>query len=186
MADFLANDTEQLYERLLVLRAQAEDEQALAELIGRYQGRLNYYLRRLLPVESDVDSLGQEVWLQVYRQLPKLRELAAFRTWFYRIARARALVELRRRRIPFDTQPTGDLADDTEPDFTADDAAHVHRGLALLTREHRDVLSLRFLEDMTYEEIAEVTGCGVGTVRSRLHYAKHALRTILTREFCHE
>jgi RNA polymerase sigma-70 factor (ECF subfamily) len=55
-----------------------------------------------------------------------------------------------------------------------------------LALEHREVLVLRFLEDMTYEDIAAVTGCQVGTVKSRLHYAKRALRRVLERAFIHD
>jgi RNA polymerase sigma-70 factor (ECF subfamily) len=145
-----------------------------------------FYLRRLLPAAGDEEALLQEVWLSVHRQLPKLREAAAFRTWLYRLVRDRALVELRRKRIPFapldkDTVVAGD-----EPEFGPEDAAYVHRGLDQLSREHRDVLTLRFLEGMSYEEIARVVDCQVGTIRSRLHYAKIALRTILEKDLCHE
>jgi RNA polymerase sigma-70 factor (ECF subfamily) len=61
-------------------------------------------------------------------------------------------------------------------EFTAEDAARIHDALDSLALEHREVLMLRFLENMTYEQIAAVSGCGVGTVKSRLFYAKRALR----------
>lgn len=172
-------DTEQLYERLLVLRCQAGDEPALAELIGRYHARLLFYLRRLLPSGGDVEAAVQDVWLSVHRQLPGLREVAAFRTWLYRIARDRGLVELRRKRLPVEPLVEQAVVADDEPDFGPEDAEQVHRGLDRLSREQREVLVLRFLEEMSYDDIARVVGCQVGTIRSRLHYAKQALRTIL-------
>jgi RNA polymerase sigma-70 factor, ECF subfamily len=67
-----------------------------------------------------------------------------------------------------------------------DDAESVHAALDELAPEHRDVLVLRFLEDMTYEDIARVTGCPIGTVRSRIHYAKRALRCALERMGGHD
>jgi RNA polymerase sigma-70 factor (ECF subfamily) len=63
--------------------------------------------------------------------------------------------------------------------FTPEDGARIHAALDGLALEHRQVLMLRFLEGMTYEQIAVVSGCGIGTVKSRLHYAKRALRHVL-------
>jgi RNA polymerase sigma-70 factor, ECF subfamily len=177
---------EQVHEQLIVLRCQAGDEQALVELMAKYHRRLTFYLRRLLPDRGDEEAALQEVWLSVHRQLPKLRERAAFRTWLYRLARDRALVELRRKRIPFAPLQEQEAAADEEPEFGPEDAQYVHRGLDRLSREHREVLTLRFLEDMSYEDIARVIGCQVGTIRSRLHYAKSALRKILEEDLCHE
>jgi RNA polymerase sigma-70 factor, ECF subfamily len=184
--------TDQLYERLLVLRCQtasaqqAGDERAFAELIGRYHARLLFYLRRLLPTGSDVEAAVQDVWLSVHRQLAGLREIAAFRTWLYRIARDRAGVELRRKRIPLEPLQAEEIVGAEEPEFAPEDAQHVHAALDQLSREQREVLVLRFLEGMSYDEIAGVVGCQVGTIRSRLHYAKQTLRTILEQDICHE
>lgn len=177
---------DQVHEQLIVLRCQAGDEQAFVELMAKYHRRLLFYVRRLLPPTGDEEALLQEVWLSVHRQLPKLREAAALRAWLYRLARDRALVELRRKRIPFAALTEELVVSGEELEFGPEDAQHMHRGLDQLSREHRDVLVLRFLEDMSYEEIARVAGCQVGTIRSRLHYAKLALRTILEQDLCHE
>ena len=72
-------------------------------------------------------------------------------------------------------------ADCAQTDFESEDAQMVHAALNQLPTEQREVLLLRFIEDMSYEEIARVTACPVGTVRSRIHYAKHALRRVLER-----
>ena len=72
------------------------------------------------------------------------------------------------------------------PDFSPEDGQRIHAALDELTLEHREVLVLRFLEDMAYEDIAAVTGCQMGTVKSRLYYAKRALRGILERSVIHE
>jgi RNA polymerase sigma-70 factor (ECF subfamily) len=76
-----------------------------------------------------------------------------------------------------EAQLAADPAD--EADFSADDAPHIHGALDRLPGDQREVLVLRVLEDMSYEDIARVVGCQLGTVRSRLHYAKRALRKSL-------
>jgi RNA polymerase sigma-70 factor (ECF subfamily) len=80
-----------------------------------------------------------------------------------------------------------DLAGEGPDDaFSAEDAEHVHAALGRLAPEQREVLLLRFIEGMAYEDIARVIGCQLGTVRSRLHYAKRALRRVLERAAQHE
>src|SRR5205807_2650388 len=96
------------------------------------------------------------------------------------LARDRAFREGRRRRPhrPLEEFDVADAAGGVE-EFSAEDAARIHRGLDALIPEHREVLVLRFIEGMAYEQIAGVVGCQLGTVRSRLHYAKRALRRII-------
>src|SRR5262245_57158319 len=92
---------ERLYERLLVLRCQAGDEVAFAELVERYQPRLRFYLRKLLVGIGEPDDVLQEVWLDVYRALSRLLDPGAFRAWLYCVARSRALKQFRKRRLRF-------------------------------------------------------------------------------------
>jgi len=175
------NDTaDQILERVLVLRCQAGDEDALAELVERYQPRLHYYLRKMLAGAAAAEDAVQDVWYDVVRAMPRLVNPGAFRAWLYRIARDRAWRILRRRpppHLPIDEVDVA--ANGTTDDFTAEDAAIVHTALDRLAPEQREVVVLRFVEDMSYEEIARVAGCPLGTVRSRLHHAKRALRRAL-------
>ncbi len=179
---------DQLYERLLVLRCQTGEADAFAELVARYDGRLRYYLRKLLGDAHRADDARQEVWCDVVRGLDRLAEAGAFRAWLYRIARDRAYRTLRQRspahRPLNEDDLNGTAADDA--DFGPEDAERVHAALNELLPEHREVLVLRFIEEMSYEEVARVAGCPVGTVRSRLHYAKRALRRVLERSYDHE
>jgi RNA polymerase sigma-70 factor (ECF subfamily) len=172
-----------LHERLLVLRCQTGDSIAFEELVLLYQPRLRYFLRALLRGDSDVEDRLQEIWLDVYRGIARLTEPAAFSSWLYRIARNRAFRVLRKRREPPLSIEGIDLPakEEDEPHWSAEDAASLHAALDSLAAEHREVLLLRFIEEMSYEDIARVTGCPVGTVRSRLHYAKRALRDVLER-----
>ena len=170
-----------IYERVLVVRCQAGDEDAFTELVGRYNARLLYFLRKLIAQRAD--DVLQDVWLDVFRQLPRLADPQAFRAWVYRIARDRAFGLLRKSHQA--EQPLGETEvpdqSSDENGFDAEEAARIHAALDLLPPEQREVLVLRFIEAMSYEAIARVTSQPLGTVRSRLFYAKRALRTILER-----
>jgi RNA polymerase sigma-70 factor (ECF subfamily) len=88
-------------------------------------------------------------------------------------------------RQPLDPEVLIDeLGDDTV--LSAENAEYIHAALGKLANEHRDVLMLRFLEAMSYEDIASVIGCPLGTVGSRIHHAKRALRAVLEGTTCHE
>ena len=182
------NEGDRLYERLLVLRSQTGDEGAVTDLVELYSPRLRYYLRKMLPRREDqVEDLLQETWCDAVRSLGSLRDAAAFPAWIYRIARDRAWRLLRKER-PAETSLSEETvpAPSEEPEFSAEDAAAVHAALAELPEEHREVLVLRFIEGLSYEEIAAITATPLGTVRSRLHYGKEALRKLLAKEYCHD
>jgi len=168
---------EQALQHAVVLRCQLGDRRALEELYLRHDRRMAYYLRRLLG-RDDVDDVRQEVWLTVVRQIARLRHPEAFVVWLYRIARNCAFSG-RTGGLATNEPPTAleDLPDTEEDDpFTPEHAERIHRGLNQLSAGHREVLVLRFMEDLSYEQIAEVTATHIGTVRSRLHHAKLALR----------
>ena len=127
----------------------------------------------------------QEVWLDVFRGVTSLRDLGAFPAWVFRVARDRAYRTLRRRGALPATAPMNgvDLPGPASPDdelASAEDARLVRASVDCLPHAQREVLLLRYVEDMTYVQIAVATGCDVGTVRSRLHYAKGALRAKLS------
>ncbi|MCX5672912.1 MAG: sigma-70 family RNA polymerase sigma factor [Planctomycetota bacterium] len=174
----MTDAAERIYEELLVARSQAGDDAAFTELVGRYQARIAYFVRRLLGSDEHLDDVLQETWLAAFRGMRTLRHPAALAVWLYRIARNQACQQIRRRR----EEP--ELAEDVagpahaedEPPFSPDQAALIHQCLGQLGHRHREVLVLRFLENMPYEEIANVVGCPVGTIRSRLYHAKWALR----------
>jgi RNA polymerase sigma-70 factor, ECF subfamily len=175
----MTDQAELIYERLLVVRAQAGDEAAFRELVERYSPRLRYFLRKLLASEDAAEDALQDVWLDVVRHLSRLADPQALVAWLYRIARDRAFGRLRKSGRFEQLQDESAVIDAAAPndgDFSPEDAARIHAALDRLAAEHREVLVLRFLEEMTYDQIARVVGCQLGTVRSRLHYAKQALR----------
>ena len=178
---------DQLYERMLVARSQLGDAAALAELVARYTPKLRYLAGRMLGRVEGVDDLVQDIWLDVVRALSRLAAAEAFKTWLYRIARDRVYGRLRKeRRLPQQLEIEQDVP--AEPDdepFDEDEIAAVHAALAELPCEQREALVLRFVEGMSYEEIAAATGSPVGTVRSRLYYGKQTLRNRIAREKNH-
>jgi RNA polymerase sigma-70 factor (ECF subfamily) len=178
----MSDRADQLYEQVLVLRVQTGDEAAFAELVARYSPRLRYYLRKMLSDAAAADDALQDIWFDVFRGIGRLSAPAAWAAWLYRIARDRAWRVLRKRRPNDRPLVEDDLAEDDDNGFAAEDAERIHAGLDRLAPEHREVLVLRFLEGMTYEAIAGVVGCQLGTVRSRIHYAKRALRRALEQE----
>jgi RNA polymerase sigma-70 factor (ECF subfamily) len=187
----MTDQADLIYERLLVVRAQAGDDAAFAELVERFSPRLRYFLRKLLGPErhrgrslpsDDAEDALQDVWLDVLRALPRLSDPQALVAWLYRIARDRAFARLRktRRHEPLpDSSTITDIPTEDDDDFSAEDAAQIHAALDKLPAEQREVLVLRFLEDMTYEQIAAVVGVSIGTIRSRLHYGKRELAKLL-------
>jgi RNA polymerase sigma-70 factor (ECF subfamily) len=179
------SNTQQLYEQTLVLRSQLGDEPAFQELLGLHGPRLFLFTRKMMQTSPDlVEDITQEIWLAIYRGLPGLLDVSKFRPWAFRIARDRIYREYRRRKIAMERLEENHAEAMAEADEVnaSLDIEELHRGLDTISPEHREVLVLCFLEEMTYEEIASVTGSALGTVRSRIHYAKRALRTALERK----
>lgn len=174
----------QLREYLLVMRCQVGDERAFSDLFDRFALRTLRYLRGLLGVDLAADA-QQEVWLTVFRGIGRLTNPGAFRTWLYQVTRHRAIDFLRREKresellATMDDMEEGPSEDPPELPHWPVEHRSVEAGLAELSAAHREVLLLRYWEEMSYAEIALISGCSVGTVRSRLHHAKRRLRNAL-------
>jgi RNA polymerase sigma-70 factor, ECF subfamily len=174
-----------LREQALVLHAQAGDRDAFHQLVELYQVRLTYFVHRLVGHSLAGDVL-QDVWLEAYRKLGKLGSAAAFRVWIYQIAHHRAVAQLRRMRAESRAQERWAEQLAAEPEIDEAELLMnvelVHHALEQLSLDHREALTLRFIEDMSIREIAAVTGSSEGTAKSRLHYAKAAMRKIIEQE----
>lgn len=171
------NSRDRLIENILILRCQIGDTDALAELIEQYQRPLRYFISRLLGDSKMTEDIFQETWLIALRRISTLKEPDAFGAWIYRIARNKVYQQLRKKRRLAEVD--GSLAVPNgarEPTFSATDAAEIHKCLARLKPRHREILMLRFLEQMSYQQISQVLNCSLGTVKSRVYYAKLALK----------
>lgn len=168
---------DRLIEQVIILRCQTGDKDALAELIERYQAPLRYFIIHLSSNTEMTEDIFQDTWLTVIRRIYSLKKTEAFSTWLYRIARNKVYQQLRRKQKSSELNENVAVPNDTEDDvFSPEDAAKIHRCLKRVRAEHREVLMLRFLEQMSYNEIAKVINCGLGTVKSRIYYAKLALK----------
>lgn len=178
----------------LVAAAQAGDVDAFDTLVRRHQDRVYNQAWRLLGDHDEASDLVQEVFIRVYRKIHLYRGDAAFSTWLYRVTHNLAKNRWKQRErqgrsrtISLD-QPHTD-ADDDRPLDRPDEApspraqAEGREMLALLEEqlqglgfEHRQILLLRFVENLSYEEIAEVLDTNLGTVKSRICRARQELR----------
>jgi RNA polymerase sigma factor (sigma-70 family) len=173
----MAATPEQIYQKTLVLRAQLGDEQAFNELFSLYGPRLLQFARKLLQSAPDrVEDLNQEIWLAIYRQLPRLNELEKFKPWAFRIARDKIYVEYRRRHWAIEPLDEIEAVPDSVTIAADLPVEELYLSLDQIPTLQREALVLHFLEAMSYEEISRIMGSSVGTVRSRIFYGKRALK----------
>jgi RNA polymerase sigma-70 factor (ECF subfamily) len=147
-----------------------------------------YFARSIVHNDEAALDVVQAVWMTAFRELRRLDEPSALRSWLYRVTHSHAVDHVRRNvarasREAALTEEAEEVAlAQEEPRFDAEDAAALHRCLATLDVRHREVLVLHFLEDMPVDEVAQVVGCPPGTVKSRIFHAKRALKEALLRD----
>jgi RNA polymerase sigma-70 factor (ECF subfamily) len=168
----------------IVHRCRDGERTAFEELFEMYQPRLKYYVRRLDSGGISVEDTLQDIWLTVFRKIHELKDAQVFTVWLYRIARNKVYDEFRNKER-FARLPGGDeipVSGSDEPILDTSDAEKLHAALNRLKPHHREVLTLSFIEQMPYQSIADVVGCSIGTVRSRIFYAKKSLREEMERQ----
>ena len=178
-------EKEAIYYELLVLRCRQRQREALEELVRTWDRPLFYYIRRLVEDEHEARQILQQTWVKVLQGLGRLREPRKLPLWLYSIARKTALSHLRSRyseQALFQREAEVPDLPDESTDLRLDEVEQVHYGLSRLSLMQREVLTLFFLQDLSLEEIAAVLEIPVGTVKSRLHHAKRALKAILEQE----
>jgi RNA polymerase sigma factor (sigma-70 family) len=175
-------DKQLLETALLVVRWQRGDRSAFEGIVKLWEQPLFYYLRRLAASETDAWELLQDTWLKILRSLGSLRDSHTFPAFLYTTARNNAISRLRRRGIEETANDTDSLHDESAADDVAifDNAEQVHHALDQLPLPQREALTLFFLQDLSLEEIAHLLDVPLGNVKSRLHYAKLAIRKILS------
>ena len=171
------------------------NEGAFREIVERYQGRLLNFVYRTIGDRERGEDLVQEVFIRVYRHLARFDQTKKFSTWIYTIASNLAKNELRNRSrnplVLFQTLTKGWTDEERplefeDPDARPDDQFHkrhlrelVEKFVAQLPEHHRQVFVLRELEGKSYEEIAEITACNLGTVKSRLNRARTSFASLI-------
>ena len=169
-------------EQELIARAQQGEKNAFQDLMTPYQRKIYSLLYGMVWDREDALELTQEAFTKAYRSIKGFRGASSFYTWLYRIA-VNLAFDFRRRRMANPEIPgTVDPPDREGPDSTLlrkELNERICVTMAQLPPQHRAVLLLREVEGLTYKEIAGVMGCRVGTVMSRLHYAREGMRRAL-------
>jgi RNA polymerase sigma-70 factor (ECF subfamily) len=181
----LPRDKDAVARELLAVRCRCGDRAALEELIRNWERPLLYFIRRLVVDEADAWDVLQKTWLKVLKGIGSLSDARSLAPWLYRIARNTALSHARSREPlheSLEDQPDTRAEDPTNGRVEFEDTEQVHRGLLSLSLPHREVLTLFFLEDLSVEEVATILCVPPGTVKSRLYYAKQALRKVIEGE----
>ena len=155
---------------------------AFEDLVAAMERPLLYYAASLTGNQDSGLDVLQEVWIKAFSTIGKLKDPGSLRSWLYSITHGIAVDRIRSNtsRERAESAELEDFQEAEEPSFAAEDAAAIHQALGELGLKHREVLVLHFLEDLSVEEIAKVVGCSEGTVKSRMHYAKRAMREILS------
>jgi RNA polymerase sigma-70 factor (ECF subfamily) len=169
----------------LAERHLAGDAQAFGALVDRYQVRLLNFINRAIDDRARAEDLVQDVFVRVFRHLPRFDRTKKFSTWIYTIASNLTKNELRSRsRNPLVLTPILEFEDTAaRPDDVfrrSHLAENVARCVRMLPEALRDVFVLRELEGKTYQDIAEITGCNLGTVKSRLSRARSSFAQLIT------
>ncbi|MBL8360622.1 MAG: RNA polymerase sigma factor RpoE [Rubrivivax sp.] len=178
---------------LLIERVKRGDQRAFEMLVVKYQRRIERLIGRMVRDTDLVQDIAQESFIRAYRALPNFRGESAFYTWLYRIAvntAKKALVELKRDPLVTEgAMPASDegeetsrieneLSDGETPEAllaSKEIAAAVNSAIDALSEDLRQAITLREIEGLSYEEIAEVMNCPIGTVRSRIFRAREAI-----------
>jgi RNA polymerase sigma-70 factor (ECF subfamily) len=187
-------------DRALVARAQAGEPGAFDELVRRHRNRVFAMILNMIHREADAWDLAQEAFLKAWKALPRFKAEAKFSTWLFRIVH-NVVVDWTRRRRPesadewneellrrerIDPASRTTPAAALRPDLALRNEElrqRIERAMATLSPEHREAVLLKDVHGLAYKEIAEVMDCSIGTVMSRLHYARKKLQTLLKDEF---
>ncbi len=177
-------------DRQLVERAQKGDKQAFELLVSKYQRKLARLLARFIRDPAEVEDVAQEAFIKAYRALPSFRGDSAFYTWLYRIGinTAKNYLVAMGRRAPTATEFDSEEAEGFEDGEHLRDintpesvlmsneiARTVNDTMEQLPEELRNAITLREIEGLSYEDIATIMNCPIGTVRSRIFRAREAI-----------
>lgn len=186
--------SEREIDQALVERVQKGDKAAFELLVAKYHRKIIRLVSRLVRDAAEVEDVTQEAFIKAYRALPQFRGESAFYTWLYRIAvnTAKNHLATQGRRAPTSTETNAEeaetfaeadqLRDINTPEsmlMSKQIAQTVNTAMEALPDELRTAITLREIEGLSYEEIAEAMGCPIGTVRSRIFRAREAIASRL-------
>ncbi|HEX2254934.1 MAG TPA: sigma-70 family RNA polymerase sigma factor [Thermoanaerobaculia bacterium] len=173
----------------LVRDVLAGDRDAFGDLVRRYQGRLVNHLARLLRDVDEAHDVAQEVFFKVYQALDRFDPSYRFSTWLFRVAQNAAIDQIRKRRlklVSLQRQEDGEEGREWElpsPDRdpygearNVERGSAIHEAVAALPGEYQELISLRHFGELSYEEIAQLKGMPLGTVKNKLFRGRQVLK----------
>jgi len=180
----------------LVKQAQGGDTEAFDQLVGRYRTRVFAMIYNMVHNEQDAWDLAQDSFLKAWKSIARFRGQSSFYTWIYRIVMNVTIDSLRKKQVRGGGAEFDDAIQLKEIDPASRTVPHadalphermeqneirsrIDAAIAQLSPEHRAVILMKEIEDMQYHEIAESLGCSIGTVMSRLFYARKKLQNLL-------
>ncbi len=169
-----------LQDEWLVRRSKAGDAEAFGQIVTRHQPAVYRVVRGILGDPAESEDVAQEVFLKAYANLARFRGESSIFTWLYRIAVNEALRARKRRHLqPLEAAEDAEApCPETAPDEEAPTLATLRRLMAMLPDDHRVIITLRDLEGLSYQEIAETLDLPIGTVESRIFRARRELRAL--------
>jgi len=175
-------------DQVLVERVLSGDNRAFEKLVEKYKKRIYYLAYKMTRDHDSADELAQESFVKAYQALARFKKGYSFYTWIYRICVNLSINFLKKERNSVSTDLISDkellhfsknVSNQLESMITSEQAAIVKQALEMIPPDQKAVFILKTYENMTYEQMAEVLGCSIGTVMSRLYRARHKLRVAL-------
>ena len=169
-------------QEIIALWDAGQQERAFNEIVRNYSERLYWHVRRFVCSHEDTDDLLQEIFIKIWAALPSFRGEAQLFTWLYRIATNETLNYLRKQKVRASLRFQSLDADmerriDEDPYFNGTEAQRLlTKAIARLPEKQRIVFSLRYYEEMKYEDIAAITGTSVGALKASYHIAYEKLK----------
>ena len=169
-------------QEIIVLWEAGQQERAFNEIVRNYSERLYWHVRRFVCSHEDTDDLLQEIFIKIWAALPSFRGEAQLFTWLYRIATNETLNYLRKQKVRASLRFQSLDAEmerriDEDPYFNGTEAQRLlTKAIARLPEKQRIVFSLRYYEEMKYEDIAAITGTSVGALKASYHIAYEKLK----------
>jgi len=197
--DLKQDEANQVSDEELVTKAQSGDYKAFDQLVTRHRGKVYAMIMNMVKNDADAWDLAQDSFIKAWKALPKFENRSKFSTWLFRISHNVVYDRMRKKKLQSAGELDDQLLDSNRIDMSAatapkmvqrpDEAlvgkelkGKISEALGKISLEHRETIILREVQGMDYKEIADIMGCSLGTVMSRLFYARKKLQSLLSNE----
>lgn len=171
-------------EEIIGLYWNGQGEKAFKEIVAAYSERLYWHVRHFVGSHEDTNDLVQEIFIKIWSALPSFRGDSRLFTWIYRIATNETLNWLNKQKVrallKFESLDKGMDKIDEDPYFNGDEAQrNLLKAISKLPKKQRTVFSMRYFDDLSYEDISEILGTSVGALKASYHFAAEKIRSEL-------